>query len=672
MNRRARLVPISVAVSLLTGFPLFAQEAEVPRTHTLPGIESPAFPYEQPEEIGLSSEKLKRLGNEITEWVANGDLIGAELLIVKNGRAVFHEAYGWSDREERRPMERNSIFSIKSMTKPLVATAILMLADEGKLSLKDPVSRYLPGFAGDERAAVRDLLAHTSGFEGLGGNINSYNSFREWVEGWGAKEPTQPFGEFSYSDFNYAALGYVIEAVSGVPADAFLEDRIIGPLGLDETHTAFDPDAPWATRANSRYRWDEEAGDYERYWTRRERQEWNHFPAAWGVWGTAMDYAEFMAMWLNGGRYEGARLISKETVEEALAPQGFSNGSAVYGYGWFVETPEDAGALPPAFGHGGIDGTLARAFPADDAVVILLTHSRYPGNLSAFGNRLAMLGLLQYPGPGMVWADAAGVDEVRLPPDKSVPYLGIYRGRFPWMEEEVVVRVWVEGARLHLRLGAIGERMGMRHHLVPLGDDRFALGRYQGERLVAVDPHVRIRFVVEGSEAVALEAGKGGKVNLTAQRTDPNQLRTDIDRILAEREGLRSRTPIDQIIRAALETEGTEAARALHGDLLASRPDSIRFGGRLLNTLGYRLLREGRVEESIAVFEMNVEAYPEASNPYDSLADAYREAGRPEDARRNYERAVELAGEGNGNLEASQRKLERVTQQLEDQTSGSN
>lgn len=433
MNRRARLVPISVAVSLLTGFPLFAQEAEVPRTHTLPGIESPAFPYEQPEEIGLSSEKLKRLGNEITEWVANGDLIGAELLIVKSGRAVFHEAYGWSDREERRPMERNSIFSIKSMTKPLVATAILMLADEGKLSLNDPVSRYLPGFAGDERATVRDLLAHTSGFEGLGGNINSYDSFREWVEGWGAREPTRPFGEFSYSDFNYAALGYVIEAVSGVPADAFLEDRIIGPLGLDETRTAFDPDAPWATRANSRYRWDEEAGDYERYWTRRERQEWNHFPAAWGVWGTAMDYAEFMVMWLNRGRYEGTALISTETVEEALAPHGFSNGSAEYGYGWFVETPEKAGALPSAFGHGGIDGTLARAFPADNAVVIFLTHSRYPGNLSAFGNRLAMLGLLQYggPGPGMVWADAAGVDEVTLPSDRCVPYLGIYRGRFP-------------------------------------------------------------------------------------------------------------------------------------------------------------------------------------------------------------------------------------------------
>lgn len=240
------------------------------------------------------------------------------------------------------------------------------------------------------------------------------------------------------------------------------------------------------------------------------------------------------------------------------------------------------------------------------------------------------------------------------------------------MEKEVVVRVWEEGDRLHYQLGTIGERLGLRHHLVPLGDDRFALGRYQGERLVAVDPHVRIRFVAEGSEAVALEAGKGGKVNLTAQRTDPNQLRTDIDRILAEREGRRSRTPIDQIIRAALETEGTEAARALHGDLLASRPDSIRFGESLINALGYRLLREGRGEEAIAVFKMNVEAYPEASNPYDSLADAYREAGRLEDARRNYERAVELAGEGNGNLEASQRKLERVTQQLEDQTSGSN
>lgn len=97
-------------------------EREVPRVRTFPGIESPALSYADPEDVGLSGEKLDRLGDEIVEWVANGDVVGAELLIVKNGRAVFHEAYGWSDREAREPVQRNSVWSIRSMSKPLTAT----------------------------------------------------------------------------------------------------------------------------------------------------------------------------------------------------------------------------------------------------------------------------------------------------------------------------------------------------------------------------------------------------------------------------------------------------------------------------------------------------------------------------------------------------------------------
>lgn len=653
---------------LLAAVPVRGQDVEVPRTRTLPGIASPAFPYAAPEEVGLSSEMLARLGDEIAAWVANGELIGAELLIIKDGKTALHEAYGWSDREERRPMDRGSIFSIKSMTKPFVATAILMLAEEEKLSLDDPVSQHIPTYAGDERTTIRHLLSHTSGFEGLGGGINAYESFRKWVEEWAARGPTQPFGEFSYSDFNYAALGYVVEVVSGIPADTFLETRIIRPLGLDETYTAFARDAPWAVRANSRYRWNRETGDYERYWTRQERQEWDHFPAAWGLWATASDYAEFLAMWLNEGHHQGVRLLSEETVEKALAPHGLSHGGAIYGYGWFVETPEEAGVLPPAFGHGGIDGTLARAFPTDDAMVIFLTQSRNQGNFSSFENRLAMLGILEYPGPGMVWADDAGVDEVELRTDERALYVGSYRGQFPWMEDEVVIRVWEDEGRLHYWLRAIGERTGMRHHLVPLGDDSFAPGRYQGERLVAVDPHVRFRFVVEGSTAEAIEAEVSGEIQLNAHRADPHRLDADMDRVLAEREALRSRTPISRIISAALDGEGIEAARALHRDLLASRPDSVRFRESQLNRLGYRLLREDRVLEAIAVFELNIDAYPEAANAYDSLGDAYRAAGRLEEARRSYERAVQLAEKQGDENWATRVKLGRLIEQMREHT----
>jgi CubicO group peptidase (beta-lactamase class C family) len=103
---------------VLAALPLQAQDNEVPWTRTLPGIASPTFPNARPEEVGLSSGKLERLGDEIT-WVANGDLVGGELLIIKGGRAEFHEAYGWADREQGRPLQRNSLAPWSRATWPI-------------------------------------------------------------------------------------------------------------------------------------------------------------------------------------------------------------------------------------------------------------------------------------------------------------------------------------------------------------------------------------------------------------------------------------------------------------------------------------------------------------------------------------------------------------------------
>jgi CubicO group peptidase (beta-lactamase class C family) len=196
--------------------PLDAQQAPVPRTRTFSGLVAPAFPYARPAEVGLSSEKLDWLGDEIVSWAASGELVGAELLIVKDGRAVFHESYGWSDRERRLPVERNSIWWIGGASKPFVATAILLLAEEGKLSLADPVSRYIPNFAGDARTTIRNLLTHTSGFsERAGVEEDDVASLDDWVAGWAAEGPKRPFVEFYNSDFSYQALGRVVSSGSG-------------------------------------------------------------------------------------------------------------------------------------------------------------------------------------------------------------------------------------------------------------------------------------------------------------------------------------------------------------------------------------------------------------------------------------------------------------------------
>ncbi|MEE8551350.1 MAG: serine hydrolase [Gemmatimonadota bacterium] len=502
------------AVALLTALPLHAQDVEVPRTRTFPGVESPSFPYAQPEEVGLSSAKLDRLADEIAQWVAGGEIVGAELLIVKDRRVVLHESFGWSDREERRPMERNSLFSIKSMSKPFTAAAILMLVEDGKLSLDDPVSRYVPTFTNDS-TTIHHLLTHTSGYAGLG-DTEDFASLKEWVEDWATEVPTRPFGEYSYSDFNYAALGYVVEAVSGVPVETFIEEQILRPLGLDETYTEFSRDAPWADRMNSRYRWDEEAGTYEKYWSNKDDQSWQFYPAAWGLYSTAMDYAEFLAMWMDKGRYGGTRLLTEESVEEALWPHAQRPYSG-YGYGWGVRKAPREEEMPPVFGHGGYDGTRAWAFPAVDAMVIFLTHSRGRAHRDALMNRLGMLEIFDHPGPytrNLVWAGDQDVAEVDLSPIEQAGYVGTYRE--PGGD---VVRVWQEGGRLHYRLGEPGERADRWLHLVPLGEHRFARGRYRGDQLETIDPLGRVQFVAEDGEATGLEILVEDQVQFSARRT---------------------------------------------------------------------------------------------------------------------------------------------------------
>jgi CubicO group peptidase (beta-lactamase class C family) len=394
------------AAVLLAAIPLSAQDAEVPRTRTFPGLESPAFPYAQPEEVGLSSEILDRLGDEITEWVASGDLVGAELLIVKDGRAVFHEAYGWSDREERRPVERNSIWSIKSMSKPFTAAAVLMLAEEGELSLDDPVSRYIPGFAGDPRTTIRHLLTHTSGYRNadLGNPIWAVHpSIREWVEDWAARTPSGTLGTYEYTDFGFAAAGYIVEVVAGIPIGRFTEERIARPLRLADTSTQMSTDPAWRSRLNPWYRWNDDAGAYHLRWT-SDFPGWGFYPAAWGMFSTAMDYARWMALWLNGGEWQGVRLLSEETVDQALREHARA-GPRGYGYGWFVADEPRARGMPAVMYHFGGDGTMAIAVPDADAIVVFLTHSRGIGHGSALIEVLGMLEIFEHPGPGLVWSE---------------------------------------------------------------------------------------------------------------------------------------------------------------------------------------------------------------------------------------------------------------------------
>ena len=197
-----------------------------------------------------------------------------------------------------------------------------------------------------------------------------------------AGPPNPPGQSYRYSDHNSATLGAIIAELTGAPAEAFIRERILDPLGLDDTHAYFAPDSSWAPRMNSTYGTPSD-GPLRRYWDNTMEQQTPWFRASGGLYSTVYDYARWLSVWMDLGAYEGGRLLEEATVREALA-QGYSPR---YGMHWerFPESgqEDEAGdaAEPgwaglPTFGHGGSDGTFAIAFPDQDAMVLYFTQSR--------------------------------------------------------------------------------------------------------------------------------------------------------------------------------------------------------------------------------------------------------------------------------------------------------
>ncbi len=394
---------LSIATACVHG-PLVSDEGDaehraVPRTATFPEPESSPLAYAPAEEVGLSGEALERIGDEVETWVADGDVMGAEILVIRNDRAGFHEAIGWSDLEEGRPLQRNSIYRIRSMTKPLVGTSILILMEEGRLQLDDPAATYLASFDNERSRAItiRSLLSHTSGLGnsgsedvGLPRRPDEYESLRELVDDLGAIGASRPPGAFHYSDAGSATLGAIVEEVSGMPVERFIETRILEPLGMTDTHTRFEPDAHWVSRMNSTYRWSRDDCGLVRYWDPTMKQRYRYFRASGGLYSSIADYARFLSMWMNRGRYGDMRLLSEATVEEALRPVARGDGRD-YAMHWTIRDDEMIDGLPAMFGHGGSDGTMAFAWPALDSMVLYFTQSRGHNRRENFLELLANL-----------------------------------------------------------------------------------------------------------------------------------------------------------------------------------------------------------------------------------------------------------------------------------------
>lgn len=348
----------------------------------------------------MDAQKLAALPQQIQKFVDDETVAGAVTLVARHGKIVSLEAVGYSDLATKKPMRTDNLFWIASMTKPITSTCILMLQDEGKLSVDDPVEKYLPEFqkqwliesATKDRVTVkrparaitiRDLLTHTSGLAEVSARRPDA-SLAEIVMGY-SQQPLlfAPGSKWQYCNPGINTLGRIVEVVSGKSYPEFLEQRLFRPLGMSDT--TLYPTARQAKRLAKSYgsgpggKGLSETNLYFMGGAELTSRTRTPIPAG-GLFSTAQDLAKFYQMILDGGVAGGKRLVSAAAVKQMTSVQtgelktGFTDGNA-WGLGWcLVRQPigVTAALSPGSFGHGGAYGTQGWIDPQRGLIFVLL------------------------------------------------------------------------------------------------------------------------------------------------------------------------------------------------------------------------------------------------------------------------------------------------------------
>lgn len=381
-----------------------------------------SLPTAKPEDVGLSSERLSRVSNAIKGEVAKGRYPGAVVLVARRGKVAYFEAIGQRDSQSGAPMTKDAIFRLYSMTKPFTSVAAMMLVEEGKILLTDPVSKYLPKLKGlqvsmprvdaqtgrtsyvlvpaEREMTIQDLLRHTSGL--AYGSFTSHNGVKEayakeGVDWFGvtpaeqvdrlAKVPLahQPGSAWEYS-LSTDVLGRVIESATGMTLGQILQERIFEPLKM--TDTAFLVPAAKVSRLAQPFPKDPVSGQDVKLVDVTAPPK-NDAGGA-GTAGTAMDYARFCQMMLNGGQLERVRLLGRATVAQMtsdhlagaipVASPVLARGYG-FGLGFAVRKDTGVGAATGSVGEfrwGGAGGTAFWIDPKEQMVTIFMTQGQ-PG-----------------------------------------------------------------------------------------------------------------------------------------------------------------------------------------------------------------------------------------------------------------------------------------------------
>jgi len=367
---------------------------------------------------GVSRARLARLDSLLDDAVRREEVAGLVALVLRDDRVVYERAVGWRDRERRVPMTTDAIFRIASQTKALTSVAALMLMEEGRLTLTTPVARHLPTFARSQVATrrdgavvleparraitVRDLLTHTAGIS-YGTDAHLAERYRAKGLGpaagfgWYTADKDEPIcasmdtlgtlpmaaqpGERWVYGYNTDVLGCLVERVAGMPLDAFLRERVTGPLGMRDTHFFLPPDdrdrlvtVYRSTSAGGTERAEDGARGQGHYADGPRRS----FAGGAGLVSTARDYARFLQMLAHGGTWDGRRYLAPHTVALMTTNQvGTLRGPDV-GFGLGFETIERYGASgmasPGTWGWGGAYGSNYKVDPAEGLVMVFMVN----------------------------------------------------------------------------------------------------------------------------------------------------------------------------------------------------------------------------------------------------------------------------------------------------------
>lgn len=379
-------------------------------------ISGQTLPVASPSAVGLSRERLDRIGIVMNRYIADGKMPGMVTMVIRHGEVAYYEAFGMMDIEANKKMTKDAIFRIASMSKAITSTAVMMLYEQGYFLLSDPVSKYIPEFKNPKVATrvpgsdsiilvpakseitIRELLNHTSGIsygEGLQtgfykkagmtvGLTPTDGTIGEMIKKLGGLPLiSQPGEEFHYG-MSIDVLGYLIEVVSKMPLDEFLRKNIFEPLKMNDTY--FSLPAEKFQRLVPLYKLgtDGKLSKATGYFPYPKEQK--YFSGGAGLVSTAADYSRFARMLLNNGELDGRRILGRKTIELMtsnslgdlkVGDRFRMNGLGdKFGYGFGIRTERGVFDENESLGIYGWDGAFYTRFwvdPKEDLIGIFLS-----------------------------------------------------------------------------------------------------------------------------------------------------------------------------------------------------------------------------------------------------------------------------------------------------------